>query len=195
MQKKTIALLVGGGLTLSFLFPLTCHAQGSYVKLGVGQSTYWEDDSARVTGYYLAYGSQIDSSLDVEVGYVDFGRVKVPYAYEDLSAADHFARYKTQSLYLAGIGNMPVSPTVNVQGKLGVAYHRSSSITYSDEIVNQSQGELSTAGESKVRALLGAGIKMQFSKEISGAVEYTYFGREGHGAKLSLFNAALLYHF
>jgi len=195
MQKKTVTLLAGICLTLALLFPLASHAQGSYVKLGVGQSKYWEDNSARVTGYYLAYGSQIDSSLDVEVGYVDFGRVKAPYGYEDLSAADQFARYKTRSLYLAGIGNIPVSPTLTVQGKLGVAYHRSSSITYSDEIVNQSQGELPTAAESKVRALLGAGIKMQFSKEISGAVEYTYFGREGHGAKLSLFNAAVLYHF
>jgi hypothetical protein len=46
-----------------------------------------------------------------------------------------------------------------------------------------------------VRALVGAGLTVQFSKEVSGAVEYTYFGREGHGAKLSMFNAALLYHF
>ncbi len=191
MQKKILAILLGAALVL----PAVGHAEGSYVKFGVGQSRYYDGGSVRTTGYYLAYGSQIDSSLDVEVGYVDVGRVKVPYAYEDLSPVDYSARYKTHSIYVAGIGNLPVSPTVTVQGKLGVAYHRSSSLTLPEEVVNQSQGELSTKSESKIRALLGAGVKMQFSKEISGAVEYTFFGREGHGAKLSMFNAALLYHF
>ena len=191
MHKKNLMVLLGAVL----LIPAISYAEGSYVKLGVGQARYYDEDSVRTTGYYLAYGSKIDSSLDVEVGFVDFGRAKVPFGYEDLSRTDYSARFKTQSLYVAGIGHVPVSTAVTLQGKLGLAYHRSSSIKYSDAIMNQSQGELPTDGESKIRALFGAGLTMQFSKEISGAVEYTYFGREGHGAKLSLFNAALLYHF
>jgi len=191
MHKKNMMALLGAVL----LIPAISYAEGSYVKLGVGQARYSDGDSVRATGYYLAYGSKIDSSLDMEVGFVDFGRAKVPFGYEDLSSADYSVRYKTQSIYLAGIGNVPVSTVVTLQGKLGLAYHRSSAIKYPDAIVNQSQGELSAEGESKVRALVGAGLTVQFSKEVSGAVEYTYFGREGHGAKLSMFNAALLYHF
>ena len=191
MHKKNLMVLLGAVL----LIPAASYAEGSYMKLGVGQGRYSDGDSVTTTGYYLAYGSTIDSSLDMEAGFVDFGRAKLPFGYEDLSPADYSARYKTQSIYLAGIGHVPVSTTVTLQGKLGLAYHRSSSIRYSDAIVNQSQGELPTDSESKIRPLFGAGLTMHFSKEISGAVEYTYFGREGHGAKLSLFNAALLYHF
>ena len=191
MHKKNLTILLG----MALLIPAISYAEGSYVKLGVGQSRYYDGGSVRATGYYLAYGSKIDSSLDMEVGFVDFGRAKLPFSYEDLSPADYAASYKTQSIYLAGIGNVPVSTVVTLQGKLGLAYHRSSAIRYPEAIVNQSQGELSTDSEIKVRALLGAGLTMKFSKEISGAVEYTYFGREGHGAKLSMFNAALLYHF
>jgi hypothetical protein len=191
MYKKNLTILLG----MALLIPAFSYAEGSYVKLGVGQSRYYEGDSARATGYYLAYGSKIDSSLDMEVGFVDFGRVKLPFVYEDLSPDDYTVRYKTQSIYLAGIGNIPVSTDVTLQGKLGLAYHRSSAIRFPKTTVDQSQGELPTDGESKVRALLGAGLTMKFSKEISGAVEYTYFGRDGYGAKLSMFNAALLYHF
>jgi len=46
-----------------------------------------------------------------------------------------------------------------------------------------------------MRVLLGTGLSMQLSKDIAGSIEYTYFGHAAHGARLSLFNAALRYHF
>jgi hypothetical protein len=47
----------------------------------------------------------------------------------------------------------------------------------------------------KTQALVGAGFKFQFSKEISGVVDYTHFGAGVDGSQLSLFSAGLLYHF
>ncbi len=193
MHKNTATLLLGSALTLTLFVPISTYAQDSYVKVGVGQSRYSGDGSAHATGYYLAYGTQVDSSLDVEVGYVDFGRARVPFGFEDVSASDNYAQHKTRSFYAAGIGNIPVSPTVTVQGKLGLAYHRSSAVQFSEDLVAQDVPPIGSA--SKVRVLLGAGVVMQFNKEVSGALEYTYFGEDGQGAKLSLLNAALRYHF
>jgi hypothetical protein len=47
----------------------------------------------------------------------------------------------------------------------------------------------------RTQALVGAGFKFQFSKEISGVVDYTHFGAAVDGSQLSLFSAGLLYHF
>ncbi len=58
--------------------------------------------------------------------------------------------------------------------------------------------EISASEDStyrKTRALVGAGFKFQFSKEISGVVEYTYFGTTVDGSELSLLSAGLLFHF
>ncbi len=188
MRTKISALLLGTALALQLL-PLTSHAEGSYVKLGVGQSRYWDDGSSTATGYLLAYGTQVDSSLDMEFGYIDFGQAKINTTFEDLSGD---LRFKTQSLYAAGIGNIPMSPTLTLQGKLGLSINRSSAMKVSTNLQDFPGGE---DQHTNIRMLIGAGLKMQISKEISGLVEYTYFGNAAHGAKLGLFNAALGYHF
>ncbi len=173
------------------MLPMISYAQGSYVKLGIGQSKYGSDDSVKSTGYFLAYGMQIDPSLDVEFGVIDFGRAKTDFTDADITGT---VAWRTRSVYAAGIGNIAISPTVDLQGKLGVAINRSSELKLSTNLTNQDvpPGE---GANTNLRALVGAGVKMQFSKEIAGAIEYTYFGNASHGARLSLFNAALIYSF
>ena len=187
MQNSLLALLIGGAI----IFPASGHAETSYVKLGVGQSHYSGDPSSRPTGYYLAYGSQIDSSLDLEVGYVDFGRASIGPAFEDVATGR--IRFKTWSVYGAGIANIPMSPTVTLQGKLGIAVNRSSAVSASDDLLLQDYQE--SPAHTNVRGLVGAGLKMQFTREVFGAVEYTYFGTAAHGYKLSLMNAVVGYQF
>jgi opacity protein-like surface antigen len=187
MQKKIMAFFMMSVLCL----PGLSYADSSYVKFGMGQSRYSGDDSSNATGYFFAYGMQIDPSMDVEFGVIDFGRARL----ETRNGADLFGivRSRTRSVYAAAIGNIPMSPTVSFQGKLGLAIHRSSAQEVSDSIANL--GFTAEGAGRKVGGVIGAGLKMQLSKEIAGAVEYTYFGSESHGAKLSLFNAALMYNF
>ena len=186
MQKTLLALL----LSSAVVYPVASHAEGNYVKLGVGQSRYSGDKDATPTGYYLAYGAQIDPSLDVEFGYIDFGRANIGVNYQDVSGT---VRTKTSTVYGAAIGNVPMSPVVNLQGKLGVAVNRSTATTASADLLLQDYPESPT--RTNIRALIGAGLTMRFNKELSGALEYTYFGTAAHGEKLSLLNAALSYHF
>lgn len=187
MQKKFNAFFFLGLLWLSGW----SHAEGNYVKVGIGQSRYSDHGSATATGSLLAYGFQIDPSLDVELGIIDFGRVKGDNTFEDLTAS---ASWRTRSVYAAGIGNIPMTPTVNLLGKLGVSINSSSAIQFDQNL--STQGCDCDVGKStNIRALIGTGLSMQLSKEMAGSIEYTYFGNAAHGTKLSLFNAALRYNF
>jgi len=190
MQKKTSALVISSALVLSLL-PMASHAESNYVKLGVGQSRYWDDISATQSGYYIAYGIPLDSSMDVEFGYIHFGRKTFNVTLEDIGGTTSSS---TQSIYAAGVGKIPVSPKVNLLGKLGLAVNRNSKVDASSNLLDQDYPD-PPGRSTNLRALIGTGLSMQFNKNISGAIEYTYFGNPAHGAKLSLFNAAVMYHF
>ncbi len=187
MQNKINAIFL---ISLLWL-PGWSHAEGNYVKAGIGQSRYSEGGSVTATGLSLAYGMQIDPSLDLEFGIIDFGQAKTEKTFEDQTGSSSF---RTRSIYAAGIGNIPVTPTVNLLGKLGLSVNSSSAEKISQNLLDQD----APPGEGRstnLRVLIGTGISMQFSKEMVGSIEYTYFGNAAHGAKLSLFNAALRYNF
>lgn len=192
MQKKFKSLFF---ISLLWL-PCWSHAEGSYVKVGVGQSRYWGHGSVNAagsvnaTGYLLAYGMNIDPSMDVEFGIIDFGRAKGKMTFEDLTGP---ASFRTRSIYAAGIGNLPLSPNVNLLGKLGLSVNSSSAVKISQSLADQDA--VGEGHNTNLRALIGTGLSMTFSKEVTGSIEYTYFGNAAHGLKLSLFNAALRYNF
>lgn len=191
MHKKNLTILLGALLGASLLVPAISYAEGSYVKLGVGQSRYSSDRSATATAYFLAYGMQIDPSLDLEFGLIDFGRGKAEITFEDQTGS---ASARTRSLYAAGIGNIPLTPTLNLLGKLGLSVNSSSAVKVSQNLLDQDYSN-SDGRTTNLRVLLGTGLSIQFSKEMAGSIEYTYFGTAAHGAKVSLFNAAMRYNF
>ena len=87
---------------------------------------------------------------------------------------------------------MPITSSVSFQGKLGlVMHHTNTKLT----VTFLGDGASAESSYRKTRALVGAGFKFKFSKEISGVVEYTYFGTVVDGTELSMLSAGLLYHF
>jgi len=187
MPKLLVTLLLGS----SFLFPIASYAEGSYLKLGVGESTYSGDPPKSTTGGLIAFGASIAPGFYGEVGYIDFGSASTKF---NLGAGfEVLDRLKTKSFYAAGIGDVPLSSSVSFQGKLGLVMHTS------DAHINIKINNASVLSEDstfrRTQALVGAGFKFQFSKEISGVVEYTYFGTAVDGSELSLMSAGLLYHF
>lgn len=93
---------------------------------------------------------------------------------------------------MAGIGDVPISSLVSFQGKLGMVMHHTNT-HFSIPAFGPNLTPNSTI--NRTRALVGAGFKFQFSKEISGVMEYTYFGTAVDGSELSLLSVGLLYHF
>jgi OOP family OmpA-OmpF porin len=165
MKNSLIAALLGCVLAA----PLFAHAEGSYVSVGAGKSTYDSpggEESA--TGVGIAYGQSVTDMVGYEVGYVNFGSVKV----------DGF-KLSSQSFYLAGVGTYPLNEAFSVYGKLGATVNR-----YDDD------GDKNT----KLRPMIGAGVGYKFTKEWSAGVEYVYFG-EYSDLKMSMLSANLRYHF
>jgi hypothetical protein len=182
---------------VQFFFPIASQAEGSYLKLGVGESTYAGvpsttgipiNSNRTSTGGFIAYGRTIAPNFAAEIGYIDFGAAdkKSSLFGGDLVILDQL---KTRSFYVAGIGDVPLSSLVSFQGKLGMVMHHTNTHFSIPPFLTEN------TTVNRTRALVGAGFKFQFSKEISGVVEYTYFGTVVDGSELSLLSAGLLYHF
>ena len=196
MHKLFVSALLGS----AFLFPIASQAESSYLKVGVGESTYAGflvttgipiDSSRTATAGVIAYGRAIAPNISGEIGYIDFGAAgtKLSIPDEALAITDQL---RTRSIYLAGIGDVPITSSVSFQGKLGlVMHHTNTKLT----VTFLGDGASAESSYRKTQALVGAGLKAQFSKEISGVVDYTYFGTAVDGTELSLLSAGLLFHF
>ena len=102
-------------------------------------------------------------------------------------------KLNTQSLYAAAIGKVPVSESFSVFGKFGLAVHRTEA---NSVFTSGGSTQLKSASDNKVNYLLGGGVGYQFTKELTGLVDYTYFDKVTDGdLKLSLLSVGLRYAF
>ena len=179
MQKSALAIL----LTTTLALPLVGHAQESYLKLQVGKSDYRDDgESTRPVAFLLGAGMSLSKTWDVEAGYIRFGTEKD-------SSPTTTTRVQTQSLYLAGVGNFPITASFSAYGKAGVSINRT---TLNESTVS------GTTSESKVKPtiLFGAGLSYQFTKELAGLLEYSHYGRVTDSSfNLSLATLGLRYSY
>ena len=170
MHKKFFAALLGAVLVA----PLASHAEGSYFKAGVGPSEYKNDFvSENKAAVILAYGFSVDKNFDVELGYAHLGKVK-----------DATGSVEAQSIYLAGVGNLPLTDAFSAFGKVGVAVN---------QFNNKPTGSVETT-DTKARALLGLGLAYNFTKDVAGTLEYQYFGKVDQ-IKVSALTVGIKYGF
>jgi OOP family OmpA-OmpF porin len=179
MQKKLGFMVLGVALVM----PLAAHAEGSYVKLGVGQSEYKvESESENKTATSIAYGFSVNKNFGVEVGYVNFGKIEA-------SAQDIYVSAKNQSFYLAGVGTLALTDAFSIYGKLGATSNRF-------EVGLDMPGLSGTARETKTRPLLGVGLAYNFTKDIAGTLEYQQYGKAlAESFSLSTLTAGVKYNF
>jgi OOP family OmpA-OmpF porin len=177
MQKKLLAALLGAVL----IVPVAAQAEGSYFKVDVGQSKYKADGlSENETAASLAYGFAIDQNFGVELGYINFGKLK---DFVD----DPSRTYQQQAIYLAGVGSYPLTDNFSTYGKLGVAVNR-------QEWKESDAGFNETFKETEVRAMVGLGLAYNFTKEVAGTLEYQYFGKANE-IKVSAITVGIKYGF
>lgn len=169
MKKILLAALTGAAL----LSPLAAQAENSYVKLDVGQAKYSDGGSVDKTGIALAFGQALDANWGYEVGYVNFG--KVSYNATDASTGNSASgSFQSQALYAAGVGTLPFNESFSAFGKLGLAVLNTKA---SGEYRFGSSSGSGTATETKTNLMLGAGLAYNFTKQLAGTLEYTYYGK------------------
>jgi len=193
MNKNFFAAILGIALVL----PVAAQAEGTYVKLGVGQSQYTDLSSDglaipdfKPTGVQLGVGVSLDKTWDVEAGYIHFGKDTKSIAADGDSGN---LSLETQSIYVAGIGNYAFTDSFSAFGKLGLAINHSKA-SGSGTVGGVAFTDSET--KTKAQALIGAGLSYQFTKEIAGLVDYTYYGKVSDSDfKLSLLSVGLRYNF
>ena len=171
-MKKTLSVaLLGGALLLAS----AAHAQDSYVSVGVGQSEYSAGDGKEhKTAASLAYGQSLDQNFGYEIGYVNFGKLSGTADAPGGGGGSVSGSMRSQALYLSGVGTLPVSESLSLFGKLGVA------AVYSKATGSFSSSNSSGSGsesESKAKLMAGVGVSYRFTKDVAATFEYQYFGK------------------
>lgn len=160
MKDNLLAVLLG----LAFFVPGAVQAEGSYLKLGVGQSKY--DGGAAEKNELatsLAYGFSFDRDVGIKLGYINFGTLKE-------IGNNSSTSIEREAFYLAGVRSLPVTNSLSVFGKLGMAVNRSET--------NLSAFFLQTAeSTTKTKPMVSVGATYSLTKEFTGVAEYQYFGK------------------
>lgn len=166
MHRPLFAVL----LAMLLALPLLASAQGapqSYAKLGIGNARSDIDAWGREndTAFSLAYGVRIHPNLDVEVGYMNFGKAHYRGAIDTLNA-------KSQSVFAAVIGRYPLPQAFSVYGKLGASYHWNKwsgtvgGVSYSDD-------------DKRLAPLVGVGVSWEFMQHWAADLDYIYIHNAG----------------
>jgi OOP family OmpA-OmpF porin len=161
-MKKIASIITLSCSTL--ITPFIAHAEGSYIKASIGRSHYLEigdhADNANPNGGSLGLGYILNKNWDVEIGYTYFGIVNSI----EITPQKNL---KTQTIYAAGIGKLPITEAFSVFGKAGLGFNYSKL---------SSEGISKEFSETITELLLGAGISYQFSKEFAATIDYTHYG-------------------
>jgi OOP family OmpA-OmpF porin len=162
-MKKIASIIALASATLSL--PLIAHAEGTYIKASIGRSHYLEigdhADNENPNGGSLGLGYIFNKNWDAEIGYTDFGTVKSIGISPQKSL-------KTQTIYAAGIGKLPITESFSIFGKAGLAFNYSKL---------SSEGISKEFSKTLQELLLGAGLSYQFTRELAAIIDYTYYGK------------------
>ncbi len=196
MKKSLLAALLGAALWS----PWAAHAEEmqapqSYLKLGVGQSHLKVDGaSADKTSAAIAFGQMMSPTWGYEVGYLHVG--KWSGSETDGNVTDSVS-LRTQALYAAVVGNLPLSDSFSLFGKLGVTANRSKvSARETDNGTTPPTVERFSDKTTKVQGTIGIGVAYNFTKDVAAIAEYQYFGKADDGdLKLQAWTVGVKYGF
>jgi OOP family OmpA-OmpF porin len=157
-------------------------AGDAYVGAAVGKSHldanhggYFINQADNEGAYKLFGGYQFTPSFGAEIGYADLGRPSI----------DSRGNLKFRTSYAAATGTLPLSESLSLSGKLGIAATRTTL-----------RGANFGGSESQNRAsiMTGVGLGYALTEKTSVVVEYENFGRvakKGVNAHAEMLSAGL----
>ena len=185
-MKKIVSIIALAFAALTT--PLLAHSEDFYIKASIGRSHYIDlgdhVDNENPNGASLGLGYIVNKNWDAEIGYTHFGTVKSIGISPQKSL-------KTQTIYAAGIGKLPITETFSVFGKAGAAFNYS---------ILSSEGTSIEYSKPITELLLGAGFSYQFTEELAATIDYTHYGKgkvanNSAEFKLDQINFGLKYNF
>lgn len=189
MNKSLLAVLAASALCSSWM----AQAEENYVKFGIGQGHYKLDGrSSDETGASLAFGQSLTENWGWEIGYLTAGKWS---GSSTSGGVKQSLSLRTQSLYAALVGTLPLNDSFSVYGKLGLAAdYTKANARLTTNAVPPVTTRVSDS-DTKYKPMIGIGAAYNFSKELAGTVEYQHFGKVGNDLKLSAWTVGLKYGF
>lgn len=137
--------------------------------------------------FKLYYGMAINNNLDVQVSYVNFGKIESALKTSSPTVGTITASVALQGITLAAAPKLPLSSTVDLIGKAGISYFASKQ-EVKTAAINFSESDNGTA------FFLGAGVAANFDK-ISLTLEFERHQRVMEDTNFNLTTLGLRYHF
>lgn len=191
MKQSLLAVLTATALCSSG----AAQAEESYVKFGIGQGHYKDslvDGNEGVVS--LAFGQSLSENLGFEIGYMHFGERSKSDS-TTMAGVKTNRSLRTQSLYVAAVGTLPLHESFSLFGKLGVAANYSEA----EAKVTTTAPPITTTrisdSETTVKPMVGFGAVYNFSKELAATVEYQHFGKVAGSMKVDAWTVGLKYGF
>ena len=153
----------------ALLLSSSCAFAGNgYVGINAGSTKHTVDfegskGSETTTGVRVYGGYQVNPGFGIEAGYVHFGKIS--------ETDEGFGiTFKPTAIYAAATGTMPISPSMNLTGKIGVSRNDS---TFSASF----EGDSASFDKNNTTAMFGIGVQFKFSDTMSLVAEYEDFGK------------------
>lgn len=193
MKKSVLAVFAAAALCSSW----AAQAEDSYVTFGVGQGRYdLTGGKDSKIGLAIAFGQSLTKNWGYEIGYANFG--KWSHSFNDGEISERLS-IRTQSLYAAAVGTLPLNESFALFGKFGVAVNHTKAKGEGTE-AGANPGDPPEAyqiNDSMVKAspMVGVGASYNLSKEIAVFAQYQYFGKVAGDLTMDSWNAGLKYSF
>lgn len=165
---------------------------GSYVGIGLGQNNFTSDalttskissDKSR-SAQKLYLGYRFNRNWGVEAGYANLGRIKNTYAAGTFNG-------EVRSVYLAGIGRLPLTEKFALTGKVMMVSSRTKASSDSSNAAELA----SLKGRKRNFVLPSIGVEYAFTPAMSASVDLDQFGKVSDKLKASMLSMNLKYHF
>ncbi len=186
-------LLLSAFTAVTLCLSCAAQAQESYVKFGVGQGHYKMDGlDSNKTGVSLAFGQSLSENWGYEIGYMHFGKWA---GSQTVGTVTDKVSFRTQSLYAAAVGTLPLNEYFSLFGKLGVAANYTQGDFSSVDTALPANNFKASDSETKYKPMAGIGAAYHFDKQIAATIEYQYFGKVSGDLKIDAWTVGLKYGF
>jgi OOP family OmpA-OmpF porin len=163
-------LLLAGALSALSTTVFAAEGAGAYIGAGVGQSNHDTGyDLSNEVGYKIFGGYMFNRWVGAEVGYA-----RTSASGSTGSCADCYSinlKTTVDTVYVAAVGNLPLSQVVNLFAKAGLAAN-SAKATGSSGSANAEETV------SKTDGMFGIGVDFNFTPSFAVGLEYDAFASD-----------------
>lgn len=114
---------------------------------------------------------------------------------ETVATVTEKASIRTQSLYAALVGTLPLNESFSLIGKIGVAANQTKGTFSVTDTAEPANNQSSSDRDTKIKPMIGIGAAYNFTKEIAATIEYQHFGKVLGDLKVDAWTVGLKYGF